>query len=74
MLSEVAQRDPRGQHALHEVCGDARNQDLVAVADGQQARRPVHGRPEVVPIAFVRLAGMDRHPHLEAADRDPNSR
>jgi len=48
----------------------ARYQNLPAVRDRQQACDPIERRSEVVTVALVRLAAVDRHPH-EELDRSP---
>src|SRR5262249_11759271 len=40
-------------------------QDLAAAAGLSDAPRPVDVEPEVRPVADVRLAGVDSHPHAE---------
>lgn len=39
-----------------------------AMARSHEARRAVHGRTEVVAVAFVDLAGVDAYPHKDGVE------
>jgi hypothetical protein len=51
--------------ADRQIGGDRRADDLSPVGDSHQPGRPAHLRPEVGPVALVRLAGVQSHPHLQ---------
>ena len=46
-------------------------QDLAAVSDRHQARRPVERRPEVVAVPTLRAAGVDAEPGLQRSGTRP---
>jgi len=49
--------------SVHERCGRLRAQDLAAVGDRHDPRRPINGGAEVVVVAQLRLARVQPHPH-----------
>ena len=71
MLTEVAQRGLLGQLPLNQIGRNARNDDLTAMGDRQQARDAVDRRAEIVAVALVRIAGMQGHADGQALDRIP---
>ena len=50
--------------------GDVRDEDLAAVADGHDPRRPVDRAPAVVATDALDLAGVDAHPHGQPQRRE----
>lgn len=63
----------RGRLAEQRPAG-ARDEDLAAVADRKDARHPVEHRPEVVVVAALGGAAMDRHPDAERTGCAPGAR
>ena len=71
VLAQVAQRRRRPAARRDQLRGRAREQDLAAVAGREQARDAVERRAEVVAVALLGLAGVQRHAHPERPGRAP---
>ena len=69
VCAEIFQRRLRGRILAYQIGGDARQQHLATMAERQEARDAVEGRPEVVTVAFVGGSGVDRHPNAQAVHR-----
>jgi len=62
VLAPVEQRGAGREAAARERRARRRHQHLSAMADREQPRNAVERRPEVVVVADLGLAGVDRHP------------
>ena len=69
MRAQVAELD-RFRAALQEMCGEVRDQDLSAVADGHDPRRPVERSPSVVLADLLNFAGVQPHAHPRTVSRE----
>ena len=74
VVAEVAPGDV-GRHAVPgQLLGGPRADDLAAVGDRRDARRPVHRGAEVVAVAERRLAGVQPHPDADHLGEGPVDR
>ena len=71
MLASISELESRRQQVPAHCLRCTRDQDLVAVPDGQQPRDAIHGRAVVVPAARLGIARMDGHPHPKLARGSP---
>ena len=71
LLSEINEHRAGGQIAMREFTGSAGEQDLAAVTDSHEPRDAVDRRSEIVTVALVGCAAMQRHAHRHTADGAP---
>lgn len=69
-------RAEEAEHTGREICPeelarDGRDEDLSAVANGQEAGTSIEWRSEVVAIPFVSLASVHRHANAERGNLAP---
>ena len=69
MHAEIDQLGLGLQFAVRQVGGGLRNERLAAVGDRQQPRRAIDALAEIVAVALLDGAGVDRHSDWQAADR-----
>ncbi len=69
--AHVAQRNLVREHVAQELAGRARHEHLAAVACREQACDAVQRRPEVIPVAKVGVARVERHAHRDGDGRGP---
>src|SRR5881296_4674516 len=71
MLAQIAERCAIGERLFHKPAGCFGEEDLLAVAGGQEAGGAIQRLPEVIASPRVRRAGVQGHPDLEAAGNGP---
>jgi len=75
--SMLAQRQEVGllrQRVADEFRRQTRKQDLPSATYGAQSRDATQRRSEVVVVAFLRFASVDRHPHADCVPNAPFAR
>ena len=65
MLAQVTELHARRQMIAHQFLGGQRDQHLAAMGRGEDARHAIQRLAEVVAIAMLRRAGVQRHAHFQ---------
>ena len=71
LLAEIDEHRAGRQIAVREFTGSAGEQDLAAVTDSHESRDAIDRRSEIVTVALVGCAAMQRHAHGQTADGAP---
>ena len=73
-LAEIAQSHAIREMIAHHLARRQREQRLPAVRRREEARDAIERRPEIIAVAKLRRASVQRHPHLDRADFLPRLR
>lgn len=68
MLPHVPQLDPVRQPVTEQLTGRGGHHHLATVSEIEETRRPVNGGTEVVAVPFLRLTGVEGHPHPQTPE------
>src|SRR5215207_5973192 len=71
MRAEIEEVAAGRQYRISQGAGCLGEQDLLAIADREEARQPVQARSDVVAVSGGCVPDMNRHPHAQRSEIAP---